>query len=262
MGLDIIILAGGFAKRLRPISDFMPKPLLHIDGVPLIDHILRQVFELEYNKIIVSTNEKFENSFRYWMSTQRAFYTNHIPIFLSVEPSKSEEEKFGAIGGLWYTVRLYNLDIGKNDLLVILGDNLFDFNLKEFVSYSKRIQKIVVGAYDIKNIDSAKKYGVMVLDKNKKVIEFIEKPENPKSTIISVGIYYLPNEKINKIGEFIEKNKDKDAIGKLIEWLVKNDEVFAYIFSGNWFDIGTPESYIAANEWARSRNLGRRWLWP
>ncbi|MEM0379467.1 MAG: nucleotidyltransferase family protein [Nanopusillaceae archaeon] len=262
MSLDVIIMAGGFARRLKPISDFMPKPLLHIDGVPLINYVLRPVLELEYKKIIISTNEKFENSFRYWMNTQKELYKNNLPIFLSVEHSKSEEEKLGAVGGLWYTIRLYNLDIGKNDLLVILGDNLFDFDLKEFVSNGKRYQKVTIGTYNIGDKENAKKYGVVSLDKNKKVIEFVEKPEDPKSTIISVGIYYFPNEKINKIGDFIDKNKDKDAIGRLIEWLVKNDEVYSYMFFGNWFDIGTPESYIAANEWARSKNLGRRWLWP
>ncbi|MEM4576265.1 MAG: nucleotidyltransferase family protein [Candidatus Nezhaarchaeales archaeon] len=261
MGLDVIILAGGFAKRLRPISDVMPKPLLHIDGVPLLNHVLEKVLEIDYDRIIVSTNKKFESSFRYWMKTLEATYEN-VKIFLSVEPSQTEEEKFGAIGGLSYTIKLFNVDKAGNDLLVILGDNLFDFDLKGFVSYGARLNRIVIGAYNVKNVDLAKRYGVIVADEKNKVLSFIEKPEKPPSTLISVGIYYIPSGFIQKIEEFLGMQKYKDAVGKFFEWLSKNADVYVYGFTGYWTDIGTPESYLEANKWASERNLGRRWQWP
>jgi len=263
MGLYAIILAGGFAKRLRPISDVMPKPLLHIDGVPLIEYILRQVIEVFPERIIVSTNKKFENNFRYWLRNASMEY-NGIKLLLSVEPSTSEEEKLGAIGGLWYTIKLYNLDIDNNreGLLVVAGDNLFDFDLKPFISYARRVDGITIGAYNIGNRELAKRYGVIEVDKSGRVINFEEKPEKPKSSLISIGIYYIPSNKINKIGEFVERYKNADAIGKFFEWLVNIDNVYAYVFKGNWFDIGTPDSYLEADRWARERNLGRRWQWP
>jgi len=266
MSLDVIILAGGYAKRLRPISDVMPKPLLHIDGVPLIEHILRQVIEANPDRVIVSTNKKFESNFRYWLRNASKEYSEsyNLKLSLSVEPSTSEEEKLGAIGGLWYTIRLYNLDIDKNreGILVVAGDNLFDFDLKPFISYAKRLDGITIGAYDIGNRELAKRYGVLEIDESGRVISFEEKPEEPRSSLISVGIYYIPNNRINKIGEFIEKYRNSDAIGKFFEWLIKVDNVYAYVFKGNWFDIGTPDSYIEADTWAREKNLGRRWQWP
>jgi glucose-1-phosphate thymidylyltransferase len=262
MGLDVIILAGGFAKRLRPISDVMPKPLLHIDGVPLLNHVLGRVLELDYNRIIVSTNKKFENSFRYWMRTLKASYEDNVRIFLSVEPTESEEQKLGAIGGLLYTIRLFNIDMSGSDLLVILGDNLFDFDLKGFVSYGARLNRVVIGVYDVGNAELAKRYGVVVVDGNSRAASFIEKPEKPPSTLVSVGIYYIPNGFINKIEEFLKSQKYKDAVGKFFEWLSRNTDVYVYKFVGYWFDIGTPESYLEANKWAVERNLGRRWQWP
>ncbi|MDH5816567.1 MAG: nucleotidyltransferase family protein [Candidatus Nezhaarchaeota archaeon] len=261
MGLDVIILAGGFAKRLRPISDVMPKPLLHIDGVPLLNHVLEKILEIDYNRIIISTNKKFEGSFRYWMKTLEAVYEK-IKIFLSVEPSQSEEEKFGAIGGLSYTIKLFNVDNSGHDLLVILGDNLFDFDLKGFVSYGARLNRIVIGAYNVKDPEVARRYGVIEVDENYRVTSFLEKPEKPPSTLISVGIYYVPNRFIQKIDEFLKLQKYRDAVGKFFEWLSKNTEVYAYEFTGYWTDIGTPESYLEANRWASERNLGRRWQWP
>ncbi len=257
-----MILAGGFAKRLRPISDVMPKPLLHIDGVPLLNHILGRVLELDYNRIIISTNKKFESSFRYWMRTLKSSYEDNVRIFLSVEPTESEEEKLGAIGGLLYTIRLFNVDMSGNDLLVILGDNLFDFDLKEFVSYATRLNRVVIGTYDLGDAELAKRYGTVVIDKSGKVLSFLEKPEKPLSTLASVGIYYIPNKFIGKIEEFLKLQSYKDAVGKFFEWLSQNTDVYAYKFTGCWFDIGTPDSYLEANKWAAQRNLGRRWQWP
>jgi len=236
--------------------------LLHIDGVPLIEYVLRSVLEVDHRRIIVSTNKKFENSFRYWLKNVTKTYNSNIKIFLSIEPSTAEEEKLGAIGGLLYTIRLYNIDIDNADVLVVLGDNLFDFDLKPFVSYARKIGKVVIGAYDVGSKDLAKRYGVIEIDNNGKVVSFEEKPKDPKSSLISVGIYYIPNNKIKKIEDFISEYKNADAIGKFFEWLVKTDDVYGYIFKGNWFDIGTPDSYIEADRWASERNLGRRWLWP
>jgi len=261
MSLDAIILAGGFAKRLRPISDVIPKPLLQADGVPIIDYILRQVIEVSPERIIISTNKKFENNFRYWLRNASREY-NGVKLLLSVEPSTSEEEKLGAIGGLWYTIRLYNLDMDKKDLLVIAGDNLSDFDLKPFVSFARRVDGVTIGAYDIGNRELARRYGVIEIDINGRVISFEEKPEKPKSSLISVGIYHIPNNRINRIGEFVEKYKNADALGIFFGWLSKIDRVYAYVFRGHWFDIGTPESYLEADRWARERNLGRRWQWP
>lgn len=261
MGLDVVILAGGFAKRLRPISDVMPKPLLHIDGVPLLNHILGKILELDHNRIIISTNRRFESSFRYWIGTLRASHGN-LKIFLSVEPTESEEQKLGAIGGLLYTVKLFNVDMSGNDLLVILGDNLFDFDLKGFVGYGARQNCVVIGVYDLKDFELAKGYGVVVVDGSGRVTSFIEKPEEPSSTLVSVGIYYIPNRFIHKIEEFLKTQKYKDAVGKFFEWLTQTTEVYAYSFAGYWFDIGTPESYLIADRWASERNLGKRWQWP
>ena len=258
--LDVILLAGGFAKRLEPISRFIPKPLLHVDGVPLINYTIEKILEIPHGKIIISVNSKFEKNFRHWLRTVQ--YENNLKIYLSVEPSKSEEEKLGAIGGLWYTIKTFNVDIDGSDVLVILGDNLFDFSLIQFVGYARRLDEIVIGVYDIKNIEEAKRYGVVTIDEDRRIIDFQEKPKDPKSTLISVGIYYFPNNKLYRIEEFLKENKKTDAIGSFFEWLIRREKVYAYIFQGEWFDIGTPESYIKANEWASEKNLGRKWLWP
>lgn len=262
--IDSIILAGGYARRLAPITDYIPKPLLLIDGVPLIEYVIRSILELDVNRIIISTNKKFEKAFRYFLRNVYCNYLNGrgLKFYLSVEPSESNEEKLGAVGGLWFTIQLFNIDISDNDLLVILGDNLYDFDLKEFISFAKRKKEITIGAYKLGNNALAKNYGVLYLDNDNRVKKLIEKPENPESDIISTGIYYFPNEKIKTIGEFLEKYKKVDAIGKLFEYLVNEYTVYSYIFKGKWFDIGTKESYEDANRWASNMNLGKRWLWP
>ncbi|BFI73014.1 bifunctional protein GlmU [Nanoarchaeota archaeon] len=261
--LIAIILAGGFARRFRPLSDYIPKPLFPVGGVPVINYNLEKVFELEISSIIVSINKRFENDFRYWLSTLRSFYPdNYISkIHLSVEPSTSEENKLGAIGGLDYVIREYNVN---SDILVVLGDNLYNFSLLKIVSLGKRERKIVIASYDVKDISEAKKFGVLNLEDNY-IKEFEEKPENPRSTIISTGIYFIPKEKINLINEYIKSPNSKDSIGKLFEWMIKEkkEKILTYTYEdGFWYDIGTPETYAKAEENIIQQGLYRRWMWP
>ena len=261
--LTTIILAGGFARRFRPLSDYMPKPLFPVGGVPVINYNLEKILELEVSSIIVSVNKRFENDFRYWLSSLRSFYPDSYvsKIHLSVEPSTSEENKLGAIGGLAYTISEYNIN---SDVLVALGDNLYNFNLLKILSLGRKERKIAIASYDIKDLNEAKKYGVLIVEGNK-IKDFEEKPENPRSTIVSTGIYFIPKEKVYLINEYIRSPNNKDAIGKWFEWLIKEkkEEILTYTYNeGFWFDIGTPETYEKANQLILQQGLYRRWMYP
>ncbi|BBL45592.1 nucleotidyl transferase [Nanobdella aerobiophila] len=256
--LDCIILAGGYAKRLRPLSDYIPKPLFPLEGVPILNYTLNKILELNPNSIIISINEKFQNHFKYWLKTLKAFYGD-VNIDLSIEPSNSQENKLGAIGGLHYTIDKQKIN---SDLLVVLGDNLFNFDIKRLLDVG--YDKIILGSYDIKNNEDAKRFGVLKVENNK-IVEFYEKPENPISTIISIGIYYIPKEKLGLLYEYINNNKDKDSIGKLFEWILKfkKEELLTYTYNeGFWFDIGTLESYSEAINKVRSLGLYNFWIHP
>ncbi|AAR38880.1 NEQ025 [Nanoarchaeum equitans Kin4-M] len=254
--LSVIILSGGFATRLKPLSEYIPKPLLPIGGVPIINYILQRVIELNPERIIISVNKKFENHFRYWLKT-----LENDKIELIVTPIKDVKELKGAIWDLNYSIK--EAWINEN-LLVVAGDNLFDFNLRKLIRIMRENKSFALALYDVKNLELAKRYGVVKLKSNK-IIDFKEKPEKPESTLVSTAIYAIPKEKLSLIDEYIENpNNEKDKLGKLIEWLLytKNEPVYGIIYEGNWFDIGSLDEYIRANKFVEKTGWNNRFLWP
>ena len=127
-------------------------------------------------------------------------------------------------------------------MLVILGDNLFDFDLDGIISFFRKNKRTTVGIYDLKDKEQAKNFGVFEI-KNNKIISCEEKPQNPKATIISTGIYLFPREYLNKIADYVKTEKPKDGPGYLILDLLKTQDIHIFQFDGKWFDIGTREVY-------------------
>ncbi|MGC8992961.1 MAG: nucleotidyltransferase family protein [Thermoplasmata archaeon] len=228
-----IILAGGFAKRLMPISEFIPKPLLPIDGRPLLDIIIDKIKEIDTEKIVISINKRFEKEFNFYLKCR-----NDENLKILVEPTMREEEKFGAVKGILYAME----NSGDNDYLVVAGDNYFDFNLKPFYEFAIKNNKITIVGYDIENIELSKNYGVFSLENNK-IKNFVEKPEKPFSSIVSTGIYYFPKDSVDLIKKYLMESENKDQIGKLIQWLINKTDVYAVVLKGKWVDIGNLDIY-------------------
>ncbi len=233
-----MILCGGFAKRLEPITTYIPKPLLPIDSKLMIDYILDNLIQNKFDRIIVSTNKKFEKQFTYWMNHRKA--VKNIDIELVVEPTMHEGEKFGAIKGIEYTINKSKLN---DDLLIIAGDNFHKFDLSRLIDHSNRHKNISIALHDVKDLNEAKRFGVVSLE-DCIVKEFEEKPDAPKTTLISTCIYAVPKEHLHKFGDYISNKNNPDSPGYFIQWLVKNKhEVHAAVYDDYWYDVGTPESY-------------------
>jgi glucose-1-phosphate thymidylyltransferase len=247
--MKVLILAGGFAKRMGELGQNTPKSLLSVAGKPVIEHILEKIDSLDgISGVTISTNKKFEEVFGKWFE---GFQTS-LSIDLIVEPALSEGQKLGSIGALKFFVDQKQID---EDLLVINGDNLFEFNLKNFVDFFKEKKTFVNGVYDTKSIDEARKLGVVLSDQDGKVMDFEEKPENPKSTTISTGIYVFPRATVQKINQYIEDGNSPDRMGDLLIWLMKQQSLHAFVFNEQWFDIGSPDTYMKAEkEFGKSVN--------
>lgn len=240
-----ILLCGGFAKRLWPLTLDKPKALLDVGGRALLDYIVDKIECLrDVDEIIISTNAMFEPAFREWIG-KRAFAK---PIKLVVEPTRSEHEKFGAIRGLHWLIKECKID---EDCLVINGDNLFDFELTEPLNFYKKIGTPVVALYDVKSLELAKLFGVVRLD-GTRIAEFVEKPANPPSTLIGIGCYMFPRNMLSAFDEYLSGGNPKDAPGHFIAWLCKHQTVHGWTWRGTWFDIGDFESLEKARKWISS----------
>jgi len=232
-----IILAGGYAKRLWPITLNIPKPLLPVAGKPIIEYILdKYPFK---DEPIISTNRRFAVAFERW----RKEYPKEVKVV--VEETSTEEEKLGTVGALLFLIKELNI---REDLLILGGDNIIEFDLEGFVSVYKG--NPLIALYDIKDKEKAKaKYGVAILDEYGRISDFQEKAGEPQSTLVSTACFIYPPQVFPLLEEFLSQAKaGKDAVGYFHEWLLKRKiTIDAFVFEEGWYDIGDRASYIEAN---------------
>ena len=240
--MKVLILAAGYAVRLKELTQDNPKPLLEVAGQRIIDRIIDKVAALKAaGHIYIITNGRFFEKFRGWLKGSSC--RDRISIINDL--TASNETRLGAIRDMEYAVRQKSID---DDLLVIAGDNLFDFDLAGFLAFAQsRPDGISVALYDIKDLNAAKRFGVVKVDGDSRITNFEEKPAVPKSTLISTGVYYFPKEKLSLIGEYLKVSDKIDAPGYYIGWLSETGRVYGYTFSEDWYDIGDIESYQRAD---------------
>jgi len=249
--MKALILAGGYAKRLWPVTKNMPKQLLPVAGKPIIEYPIENIeLTKRVKEVIISINAYFEFNFREWFTK----YQFRKKTKLVIEKTFSEEQKLGSIGALNYLISNLNL---KEDLLIIGGDNLFEFSLRKFINYYKEKKTSVVALYDIKDKSKVKgRYGIVELDKDQKIINFQEKPQNPRTSLVNTACTILSKEDIKLIPQYIEEGNNKDAFGYLIEWLSNKKPMHGFTFDSPWFDIGSFEAYDTANLHYREKRMG------
>ena len=239
--MDSIILAAGYATRLHPLTENTPKPLLKVAGKPIIEHIIGKLEELEIiDKIYIVTNDKFEKNFNVWLHNFNAKKS----IEIINDGTKSNKSRLGALGDIHYTIKIKNID---DDIIVIAGDNLFEFSLLDIINLFKKRKSNIIALHDVKDLKLAKQYGVVGV-KDSVVVKFEEKPLKPKSTLVSTGIYLFPKKTLPLIKKYIDQGNNPDKSGSFIEWLHKRDKVYAYVTDKAWYDIGGFEHLEKANE--------------
>jgi len=233
-----IILAGGYATRFHPITASRAKPLLPVAGKPIIDYFLES-YPLS-DRPIVSTNRQFAEQFTEWKEQ------SGYDVEIVVEETRAEAEKLGTVGAIAYLIQAFGLD---EDLLVIGGDNIFEFSLQHFVDTYQGHPLIAL--YDIGDIEKVRgRYGVAVV-KDGQIVEFQEKPQDPRSTLASTACYIYPRGILPTFREFVEgATAGKDAPGYFNAWLLKerNLRMDAFTFDTGWYDIGDRASYIEATQ--------------
>lgn len=246
MKIKALVLAAGYATRLYPITKYLPKPLLPVNGKPIIEYILDKLSLIdEVDEIIIVTNKKFYPHFTQWYERLKRASVYNKKITVLNDNTTKDGTKLGAIGDIKFVIDKKNI---LEDLLVIGGDNLFNFNLTDFTAYFNEKKKNLVALHDIKDKVAVKRFSIVELNSKNKLIDFEEKPKDPKTTLIAICAYIFKKETLPKIEEYLKKGNNPDAPGYLIEWLYKNDEMYGWVFEESWFDIGSIEQFEEANE--------------
>ena len=234
-----LILAAGYGTRLYPLTIGMPKALLEIGNKRLIDFLIEKISQAKIKDITVVTNDRFYYDFMEW---SRQY---HFPISILNDQTKSPEERLGAVGDVEFVLKNETID---DDVLVLGGDNLFSWDLKDFCKFASELKKPVVGLYDVGDLEKAKRFGIVAMDDKGKITSFEEKPKQPRSTLAGTCIYYFPKAFLSMMDTYTTATTDKDTIGQYIAWLSQQTTVQGYVFEGQWMDIGHKDSLDEAQE--------------
>ncbi len=236
-----LILAAGYATRLYPLTLNRPKPLLPIAGKPILEYIMGKIEKIkEIEEVYVVTNEKFSPHFREWKGN----FKSEKRIKILNDGTLSDEDKLGAVGDLRFVIEKEKI---SDDLFVAGGDNLFELDVVQFVEFFKK-KGTSVALHDVRDKELARKYGIVTLDPDKRIIDFEEKPGNPQTTLAAICMYLFSKDKLGLLEEYLREGNNPDAPGYYIQWLYKKTEVYGFAFGDKWYDIGDIIQYRKADE--------------
>ena len=242
--MKVIILAAGYATRLYPLTLTQPKPLLGVAGKPMVDYVLDNLATLPgLDRVYLVTNAKFADQFERWADNYRATKAK-LNFTIFNDGSTDDSNKLGAIGDLNLILDLEKID---DDIVVVAGDNLFSQTLEAFGTFSLAKNHPVLGIYDVGSLDQARKYGVVDVDADGRIVSFEEKPQHPASSQIGIALYYYPKAVLPLIRQYVAEGNNPDQPGRLIQWLYPRTPVYTWNVPGLWFDIGSKETLEEAN---------------
>ncbi len=249
--MKAIILAAGYATRLYPYTEDLPKALLPIAGKPIIEYTIQKIAECNnIDKIYIVTNNKFFEQFNSWLADYKnqlqAVTIPAIEIEIINDGTDSNGERLGSIGDLWLAIEFKELD---DDLMVICSDKMFEFSLADFVDFFEDRRAAVNTCCDVGDIELLRnKHGCVVVNEQARIVDFQEKPAHPKSTTESIAFYIFPGSTKPLIKQYIAEDNNKDAPGFLAQWLAKKVSMYAFLFTEECYDIGNPDAYHRVNE--------------
>ena len=244
--MKCVILAAGYATRLRPLTDDLPKHLLPVGERPMLEWVLDRVREVdEVDEIHLVTNSLFAPEFERWATPHG--------VLVHDDETTSNEDRLGAVGDLNLVIETAGLR--DDELLVLAGDNLFELSLPGFVEWwrAKPRPSSAVPLHNVGDLELATQYGIADVDDHDRIVRFVEKPSDPASTLASTLIYLLPPEHVQLIRTYLDEGESPDNAGSFLGWLAGREPVYGFRFEGSWFDIGDREQLLEADN--RMRRL-------
>lgn len=228
--MKALLLVGGLATRLRPLSLNRPKCLFPLKNKPIIKYLLENLANSGCDEAVLAVNNLAEK-----IQSSLGGEQYNIKIHYSLE-----EEPLGTGG----PIKLAEDLLADDDFLVLNGDILSFINYKELLYYHKKNNS--VATITLKEVEDPTRYGVVKFAEEETIEKFVEKPtiESAPSKWINAGCYALSP----KIFDYIPSGKKVSIEREVFPKLAEKRQLKGYRYYGEWLDIGVPEDYLTANK--------------
>lgn len=228
--MKAFLLAAGLGTRLRPLTDTTPKCMVPIGGKPLLDYWMQLFRTHGIDEVLINTHYLHEQVEDYILQHNQVEKQPHI--VFSYEP-----ELLGSGG----TVRANKDFIGdEENFWICYADNLTNANLTAMKKLHQERNCLLTMA--LFRADNPKECGIATLDEQGNIVEFVEKPAEPKSNLANGGIYLAKREVFDEIPQADFSDFGKDVLPKL------TGKMAGFALQDYLLDIGTPEKYAKAQE--------------
>jgi glucose-1-phosphate thymidylyltransferase len=234
-----LLLAGGYATRLRPLTDSIAKPLLPVGGRPMIDWIVDRILESGVaDELHLVANAVYAQDFERWAEGRGIVVWN--------DGTSTNEDRLGAIGDIRFAIERGGF--AGDHLLVIAADNLFEFSLRDYTAFWRaKGDGSAIAVHRLPDPSLASLYGVVELDDTDRVVGLEEKPEHPRSGLVSTATYLFHRDHLPLLERYLEDGNPPDPPGRFLVWLYPREPLYGYRFAEPWFDIGDPEQLLEAD---------------
>lgn len=222
-----VVLVGGLGTRLRPVIQDRPKVLAEVKGRPFLTYILDQLDQAGMREVVLCTGYMAE-------AIERTFGGDYKSLILKYS---KEVQPLGTGGALRQALPYCFSD----PILVLNGDSFIDANLSKFVEWFQ--ENNLEAAVLITEVSDASRFGRVVVRQDGLIISFEEKSGHQDTGLINAGVYLLKKHIIQSIPQGKKFSLEQQLFPQLM-----GKSLYGYLTKGSFIDIGTPESYLLAEE--------------
>ena len=227
-----IIPVAGLGSRLKPHTYSIPKVLINVGGKPILGHIIEKLIKEEVYKVTFVIGHLGEMVMDY--------------IHFAYPSIKADFVEQKEMLGLGHAIHTALPTIDDEEIFIILGDTIFDVDLKEFF-------KEKTTTLGVKEVDDPRRFGVAVVD-NGYITKLVEKPLTPVSNLALVGLYYIANSQklISSLNNLLEKDiktKGEYQLTDALQMMIDEGEKIKTFTVEGWYDCGKPETLLSTNKY-------------
>jgi glucose-1-phosphate thymidylyltransferase len=235
-----VILAGGTGTRLQPMTLVTNKHLLPVYNKPMVYYPIYTLINAGIKEIMVITGKEHAGAVMELLGSGKDFGVSFT--------YRLQDEA----GGIAQALGLCENFADGDKVVVILGDNIFEDNIKEFA------KKFENGNDEcmlfLKEVPDAQRFGVAEIDKNNNILNIEEKPKAPKSNLAVTGLYMYDSNIFKQIRTLKPSARNELEITDVNNWYVKRKKTKAVILKGFWSDAGTVDSLYRAASFMKEKS--------